>query len=84
MEKYDTLRVEEKPGDLLLATLGRPEVANAFNTRAALDLCGFYPGRRFAGIGCDKRRPQQAGAGSSHQCPRKCPGDGSSIALDCH
>src|SRR6266581_4526314 len=39
--KYDTLRVEEKPGDLLLATLDRPEVANAFNTRAALDLCEF-------------------------------------------
>jgi enoyl-CoA hydratase/carnithine racemase len=40
--KYDTLRVEEKPGDLLLATLSRPEVANAFNTRAALDLCEFF------------------------------------------
>jgi enoyl-CoA hydratase/carnithine racemase len=40
--KYDTLRVEEKPGDLLLATLDRPEAANAFNTRAALDLCEFF------------------------------------------
>src|SRR6266540_1899829 len=40
--KYDTLRVEEKPGDLLLATLSRPEVANAFNTRAALELCEFF------------------------------------------
>ena len=33
MEKYATLRVEEKPGDLLLATLDRPGVANAFNRR---------------------------------------------------
>ena len=40
--KYDTLRVEEKPGDLLLATLDRPEVANAFNTQAALDLREFF------------------------------------------
>ena len=42
MEKYDTLRVEEKPGDLLLATLDRPEVANAFNTAAALELCELF------------------------------------------
>jgi enoyl-CoA hydratase/carnithine racemase len=40
--KYDTLRVEEKPGNLLVATLSRPEVANAFNTRAALDLCELF------------------------------------------
>jgi len=38
----ETLRIEEKPGDVLLATLARPEVANAFNTRAALELCEFF------------------------------------------
>jgi len=37
-----TLRVEERPGPVLLVTLDRPEVANAFNTRAALDLCEFF------------------------------------------
>ena len=30
---YATLRVEERPGDVFLATLSRPEVANAFDTR---------------------------------------------------
>lgn len=34
----DTLRVEPRPEGILLATLHRPEVANAFNTQAALDL----------------------------------------------
>jgi len=38
MEKHATLRVQEGPNDVLLATLERPEVANAFNTRAALEL----------------------------------------------
>jgi len=37
-----TLRVEERPGPVLLVTLDRPEVANAFNTQAALDLCEFF------------------------------------------
>jgi enoyl-CoA hydratase len=41
-EKYDTLRVEERPGGVLLATLDRPEVANAFNTQAALDLNAVF------------------------------------------
>ena len=38
----DTLRIEEKAGDVLLATLDRPEVANAFNTGAALELCELF------------------------------------------
>src|SRR2546428_3784434 len=42
MEKYATLRVQERPENILLATLDRPEVANAFNTRAALDLREFF------------------------------------------
>jgi enoyl-CoA hydratase/carnithine racemase len=41
-EKFATLRVEEKPGGVLLATLDRPEVANAFNTQAALELDSFF------------------------------------------
>jgi enoyl-CoA hydratase/carnithine racemase len=42
MEKYATLRVQENPNDVLLATLDRPEVANAFDTRAALELCELF------------------------------------------
>lgn len=42
MDKHAALRVEERPNDVVLATLDRPEVANAFNTRAALDLCEFF------------------------------------------
>jgi len=38
----ETLRIEERAGDVLLATLDRPEVANAFNTGAALELCKFF------------------------------------------
>jgi enoyl-CoA hydratase len=37
-----TLRLEEKPGAVLLATLDRPEVANAFDTGAALELCELF------------------------------------------
>jgi len=40
--KYETLRVEDRPNDVLLATLDRPAVANAFNTQAALDLCEVF------------------------------------------
>jgi len=40
--KFVTLRVEQRPGGVLLATLDRPEVANAFNTRAALELDSFF------------------------------------------
>jgi enoyl-CoA hydratase len=36
------LRIEEQPGQVLLATLARPEVANAFDTRLARDLCEFF------------------------------------------
>jgi enoyl-CoA hydratase len=42
MEKYATLRVQETPNGVLLATLDRPEVANAFDTRTALDVCRFF------------------------------------------
>jgi enoyl-CoA hydratase/carnithine racemase len=42
MEKHATLRLQERPNDVLLATLERPEVANAFNTRAALELCELF------------------------------------------
>ncbi len=38
----ETLRIEEQPGDLLLVTLDRPEVSNAFNTGAALKLCELF------------------------------------------
>jgi enoyl-CoA hydratase/carnithine racemase len=38
----ETLRIEEKPSEVLLATLDRPEVANAFNTGAALELCELF------------------------------------------
>jgi enoyl-CoA hydratase len=37
-----TLRVEERPGPILLATLDRRDVANAFDTRAALELCELF------------------------------------------
>ncbi|HYS50746.1 MAG TPA: enoyl-CoA hydratase/isomerase family protein, partial [Burkholderiales bacterium] len=37
-----TLRIEERPGEVLLATLDRPEVANAFDTGAALELCELF------------------------------------------
>src|SRR5258707_12845414 len=42
MEKYATLRVQERPEAVLLVTLDRPEVANAFNTAAALELCKIF------------------------------------------
>jgi enoyl-CoA hydratase/carnithine racemase len=41
-KSYGTLRVDDRPNDVLLATLNRPEVANAFNTQAALDLCEVF------------------------------------------
>ena len=40
--KYETLLAEDRPDDILLVTLNRPEVANAFNTRAALELCDVF------------------------------------------
>ncbi len=42
MGKYATLRVQERPEAVLLVTLDRPEVANAFNTQAALELCDAF------------------------------------------
>ena len=50
MEKHATLRVEERPENVLLVTLDRPEVANAFNTQSALELDGAF--RR---IGSERR-----------------------------
>jgi len=41
-EKFATLRVEPRSGGVLLVTLDRPEVANAFNTRAALELDALF------------------------------------------
>jgi len=46
MEERAALRVEERPGEVLLATLDRPEVANAFDTRTALELCELFEGLR--------------------------------------
>jgi enoyl-CoA hydratase/carnithine racemase len=46
MKKRAALRVEDRPNDILLATLDRPEVANAFDTRAALELCELFEGFR--------------------------------------
>jgi len=37
-----TLRIEEKSGDVLLVTLDRPAVSNAFDTGAALELCELF------------------------------------------
>src|SRR5258708_7837340 len=48
MEKHTTLRVEERAEAVLLATLDRPEVANAFDTGAALELCELF--ERFVAV----------------------------------
>jgi enoyl-CoA hydratase len=42
MDKQAALRAEEQAQDVLLVTLDRPEVANAFNTRAALELIELF------------------------------------------
>lgn len=42
MKKQAALRAEEQSRDVLLVTLDRPEVANAFNTTAALELCELF------------------------------------------
>ena len=65
MEKYATLRVQERPGAVLLVTFDRPEVANAFNTQAALDLCDF-----FSRLGAGQRCPciVMTGAGDKAFC----------------
>lgn len=41
MEKR-SLRAEDRPNGVLLATLDRIEVANAFDTETALELCGLF------------------------------------------
>jgi enoyl-CoA hydratase len=38
----DSLRLESRPEGVLVATLDRPEVANAFNTQAALELIDCF------------------------------------------
>ena len=40
--KRQALRFEERQNDILLATLDRPEVANAFDTSLALELCELF------------------------------------------
>jgi enoyl-CoA hydratase len=42
VEKHATLRAEEQAENVLLVTLDRPEVANAFNTKAALELIRLF------------------------------------------
>jgi len=42
MDEHAALRTEEQPQDVLLVTLARPEVANAFDTRAALGLSELF------------------------------------------
>jgi enoyl-CoA hydratase len=44
--QYATLRLESRPEGVLLATLDRPEVANAFNPQAALDLIALFESLR--------------------------------------
>src|ERR687890_1973491 len=39
---YETLRVEDLGNGLLLATLNRPQVANAMNTQMGRDLLAFF------------------------------------------
>jgi enoyl-CoA hydratase/carnithine racemase len=41
---YETLRVEDLGGGLLLLTLNRPQVANALNTQMGRDLLDFWDG----------------------------------------
>jgi enoyl-CoA hydratase/carnithine racemase len=40
--KYETLLAQDRRDDILLVTFNRPEVANAFNTRAAVELCDVF------------------------------------------
>jgi enoyl-CoA hydratase/carnithine racemase len=65
MENYATLLLEESPDDVLLVTLNRPEVANAFNTQAALDLCAVFAG---TGTGSQHRCVVLTGAGEKAFC----------------
>ena len=46
MRTRAALRVEDRPNDVVLATLDRPEVANAFDTQTALELCELFEGFR--------------------------------------
>jgi enoyl-CoA hydratase len=61
----DTLRLESRSEGVLLATLDRPEVANAFNTRAALDLIDLFRSLQAPG---DRRCVVITGAGERAFC----------------
>ena len=50
MAKLAAVRAEDQPHDVLLVTLDRPEVANAFDTRTALEL-----GELFDRLGSEQR-----------------------------
>src|ERR1700692_917280 len=41
---YETLRVDDQGGGLTVATLNRPEIANAMNTQMGRDLLAFFDG----------------------------------------
>jgi enoyl-CoA hydratase len=42
VKTYSTLKLEEHPDQVLLVTLNRPEVANAFNTQMARDMADAF------------------------------------------
>jgi enoyl-CoA hydratase len=52
LKQDETLRLEERPGPVLLATFNRPAVANAFNTQAARDLLELLQTLRSADARC--------------------------------
>lgn len=65
MENYATLQLEERPQNVLQVTINRPEVANAFNTQAALDLRAVFGG---IGTGSQHRCVVLTGAGEKAFC----------------
>ena len=64
-EKFTTVRVEPRPGGVLLATLDRPGVANAFNTQAAIELDSLF---RSLGSEPQSRCVVLTGAGAKAFC----------------
>jgi enoyl-CoA hydratase/carnithine racemase len=65
MENYATLLLKELPDGVLLVMLNRPEVANAFNTQAAVDLCAVFAR---LGDGPQRRCVVLTGAGEKAFC----------------
>jgi enoyl-CoA hydratase len=63
--QFRTLQVEEQPEGVLLVTINRPEVANAFNTQAALDLYDVFHSLADAG---EPRCAVLTGAGDRAFC----------------